>query len=60
MTWFVVWVLLSVACGIVLLSLCAVASEADRQMEEELGLIERALEKLQEKRGPSVQTNDLL
>ena len=36
MTWFVVWVLLSVACGIVLLSLCAVASEADRQMEEEL------------------------
>ena len=36
MTWFVVWVLLSVACGIVLLSLGAVASEADRQMEEEL------------------------
>lgn len=34
MTWFAVWVLLSVACGIVLLSLCTVASEADRQMED--------------------------
>ena len=36
MTWFAVWVLLSVACGVVLLSLCAVASAAARQMEEEL------------------------
>jgi tRNA (adenine22-N1)-methyltransferase len=34
------------------------AREACRQMEEELGLIEQALEKLQEKRGPSIHPNE--